>query len=113
MSRIIFADGSDKLELKYLADEILKEYNDKAETFLQTHNYKQLMNSIIWKEARDFILDCKRNEVGILKRDRCETILDSGVMHHNHYYETKIFNLESVSAICGACHYKTHKRKRK
>ena len=114
MSRIEFADGQGWLEYNYLAKIILEEYNDKASTYLQTHDYKQLMRTNIWKQARSFILGVKSDKDNKLHCEHCGDELSIEVsvfMHHDHYYEPKIFNMDSISAICRKCNAVVHKKK--
>ena len=114
MSRIEFADGQGLLEYDYLAKIILEEYNDKATDYLATRNYRSLMATKIWAEARDFVVDIKKDKDGKLYCGHCGeemTVEVTVFMHHEHYLNKDIFDLNSISVICRTCNAKAHHKK--
>ena len=114
MTRLQFADGQGWLEYNYLAKIILEEYNDKATDYLTTRNYRQLMSTNIWAQARDFIIDLKKDKDGVLYCGHCGDKLEVEVtvfLHHENYYHKDIFNLNTINAICRKCNSVSHKKK--
>ena len=112
MGRIIYADGYEKLEYKDNFITLLDDYNEWAKEFLYGHSYKQLMATSIWKEARSLIVDYFKDAQGISWCAHCDTeIKGSPILHHEHYYNKKIFNLNSISILCRHCNTITHRNK--
>lgn len=79
----------------------MKIYNHGWEA-LGFDSYSDFLNSIFWKEKREWIIKCKGS-----KCERCNSIKNL-VVHHIHYETLGNESSKDVLVLCKECHNKEH-----
>jgi len=106
-----------KLQLKKCKKDI-KMSNWAVQNFMRTNNYnpgsyQKLQSTIIWRRAKQQLLEYYRIQNIKLICFYCNTeILSNSALHHKAYNWSRLFSPKNVAFLHTQCHNKLHSEKR-